>query len=239
MIPKIIHYCWFGDAGMSMLHQRCIESWKKHCPDYELRLWNEHNSDIDNDYCREAIAQRKWAFVSDWVRFDALHKHGGIYLDTDLELIRPLDDLLGHRECVMCWESERSIGAAALFCHPGDAVMALSRDLILQNLVAQKRFTTSPLILRHAVGLAGEGRSLVLPRAAFYPFNPYERDNPRNAGQLMFSDLSDATFGIHHYRLGASWGDGLGRRALNKALKKLRIERSWSINYAPFRTAQG
>lgn len=235
MTPKIIHYCWFGNANMSTMHRRCIESWKKYCPDYEIRLWNEHNSDIDNEYCRQAIAQRKWAFVSDWVRFDALYKHGGIYFDTDLELIRPIDALLPHRQCVLGYESKKSIGTAFLMSRAGDPVMAQARALILHDLTARKRFTTSPLIVKHAVEMAVGKDCLILPRVAFFPFNPYERDNPQNAGQLMFSDITEATYGIHHFGLaGGSWGDGPVRRMLNKLYQMARLERRWSITYTPF-----
>jgi len=95
MIPKIIHYCWFGGKPMPELAINCIDSWKKYLPDYELRLWNEETFDLDMfPYAREAYDNRKFAFVTDVVRLWALEKFGGVYMDTDVEILRPLDDLL-------------------------------------------------------------------------------------------------------------------------------------------------
>jgi len=95
MIPKTIHYCWFGRGQMPDLALRCIESWHKHMPDYQYKFWNEENFNIDcNDYVREAYAAKKYAFVSDYVRLFALYSEGGIYMDTDVEVIKAYDDLL-------------------------------------------------------------------------------------------------------------------------------------------------
>ena len=94
-IPKIIHYCWFGGKQMPELALRCIESWKKYLPEYELRLWNEETFDLDMyPYAREAYDNRKFAFVTDVVRLWALERFGGVYMDTDVEILRPLGDLM-------------------------------------------------------------------------------------------------------------------------------------------------
>ena len=95
MIPKIIHYCWFGGNPLPDSVLKCIESWKKHCPDYEIKQWNEENYDYKKQaYTLEAYEAKKWAFVSDYARLDIIYNNGGIYLDTDVELIRSLDSLL-------------------------------------------------------------------------------------------------------------------------------------------------
>ena len=94
-IPKVIHYCWFGRGKLPKLAEMCIESWKKFCPDYEIVCHNEDNFDIyQNRYAKEAYEAGKWAFVSDYVRLKVLYDEGGIYLDTDVELIRPIDELI-------------------------------------------------------------------------------------------------------------------------------------------------
>lgn len=95
MIPKIIHYCWFGGNPLPELAVKCVESWKKYCPDYEIKRWDESNFNLNCcDYVKEAYQAKKWAFVSDYVRFKVLYDEGGLYFDTDVELIKPIDDIL-------------------------------------------------------------------------------------------------------------------------------------------------
>lgn len=94
-IPKIIHYCWFGRGEKSELIEKCIASWKEKLPDYEIREWNEDNFNIDKyQYAREAYEDKKYAFVSDVARFHILYNHGGIYMDTDVEVLKSLDEFL-------------------------------------------------------------------------------------------------------------------------------------------------
>lgn len=95
MIPKTIHYCWFGKGKKSELIETCIKSWKKYCPDYEIIEWNEENFDINsNQFVKEAYENKKWAFVTDFVRLYVLDKYGGIYMDTDVELLKSIDNYL-------------------------------------------------------------------------------------------------------------------------------------------------
>ena len=97
MIPKIIHYCWFGRGKQPKLIRDCIRSWKKIMPDYELHCWSEDNFDVTAiPFVYQAYQERKWAFVADYVRFYALYHHGGIYLDTDIETFKRLDQFLQH-----------------------------------------------------------------------------------------------------------------------------------------------
>ena len=119
-IPKIIHYCWFGKAPKPPLAQRCFSSWKKYCPDYEIREWNEDNFDLSDvpPYVRQAYEAGRWAFVTDYVRLWALTKVGGVYLDTDVELVKPLDPFLRH-EAFAGFESPTHVQTAVLGCQPG------------------------------------------------------------------------------------------------------------------------
>lgn len=95
MIPKKIHYCWFGRGDKPKLAKRCIASWKKYCPDYEIIEWNEDNFDINtNEYTKWCYENKNYAFLSDYVRLLVVYRHGGIYFDTDVELIRNPDFLL-------------------------------------------------------------------------------------------------------------------------------------------------
>lgn len=95
LIPRKIHYCWFGGKEMADLHKRCIESWRRYCPDYEITEWNETNCDIsETDYTKQAYEAGKYGFTSDYFRLKILFENGGIYMDTDVELLRNLDELL-------------------------------------------------------------------------------------------------------------------------------------------------
>lgn len=98
IIPKTINYCWFGNNEKPLIVKKCIESWKKYCPDYKIIEWNEKNFDINiNNYVKEAYRQKKYAFVSDFARLWIIYENGGIYLDTDVELIRNIDDILENK----------------------------------------------------------------------------------------------------------------------------------------------
>ena len=94
LIPKVIHYIWVGPNELTPLAKKCIASWRKHLPDYEIKLWNEENSPMDHLFVREMYKKKKWAFVSDYIRFWVLEKEGGIYLDTDMEVLKNLDKFL-------------------------------------------------------------------------------------------------------------------------------------------------
>lgn len=109
MIPKKIHYCWFGKGELPELARKCIDSWKKILPEYEIIEWNEEKFDINsNSYVRQAYENKKYAFVSDYVRLYALYKEGGIYMDTDVEVIKKLDKFLNH-EVFTGFEDEEKI----------------------------------------------------------------------------------------------------------------------------------
>lgn len=98
MIPKKIHYCWFGANPKPPLVEKCISSWEKYLPEYEIIEWNEANFDVyQNEFVKTAYENKKWAFVSDFARAKALYEHGGFYLDTDMEVKNTLNDFLHHR----------------------------------------------------------------------------------------------------------------------------------------------
>ncbi|MGN0798564.1 MAG: glycosyltransferase family 32 protein [Christensenellales bacterium] len=107
MIPKVIHYVWVGGNPLTPLAEKCIKSWKAYCPDYEIKRWDESNFDInENVFCKEAYENKKWAFVSDYIRLKVLYEEGGIYMDSDVEVTKSLDDFLKHKafsgfECTM------------------------------------------------------------------------------------------------------------------------------------------
>ena len=137
MIPKIIHYCWFGRNPLPESARKCIESWKKYLPDYEIKEWNEDNFDVNIiPYTAEAYKLKKYAFVSDYARFWILYKYGGLYFDTDVEVIKPMDDIIARGPFMGCENSAqpgatpKNLGVApglGLGVNPG---LGLYREII-------------------------------------------------------------------------------------------------------------
>ncbi len=118
-MQKVIHYCWFGGKPLNKLAKKCINSWKKYFPDYEIKEWNESNFDFNCcQYVKEAYEAKKWAFVSDYARYKILYQQGGVYFDTDVEVIKPFDDILSKGAFMGCENSkgEKISVASGLGC---------------------------------------------------------------------------------------------------------------------------
>ena len=122
-IPKTIHYVWFGKGKKSPLIKHCIKSWHKIMPDYEIIEWNEENFDINsNTYCRQAYEKKKYAFAADYARLWILYNCGGIYMDTDTAVFKPLDCFL-HHSSFTCFESEKIIALGTVGAVKGDPII--------------------------------------------------------------------------------------------------------------------
>jgi hypothetical protein len=145
MIPKVIHYCWFGKKKLPPLAVKCIESWKKFLPDYEIKEWNETNFDVNViPYTEEAYKAKKYAFVSDYARFWILYNYGGLYFDTDVEVIKPMNDIIERGSFMGCENEIKEdmpllvAPGLGLGCEAGNQVYS---DLL--DLYAQLHFMTS------------------------------------------------------------------------------------------------
>ena len=208
MIPKIIHYCWFGGNPLSELAIKCIDSWKKYCPDYEIIQWNETNYDIKNccDYVREAYDEKKWAFVSDYARLEIIYNNGGVYLDTDVELLRPLDTLLNNR----CYFGAETTGYVAT----GLGFGAEKNNEIVKRLldeydnvhfiIGNKMYDLTPCPIRNSKPLVNLGYEysddkiwLFEDKCVVYPPDYF---CPMDYGNLAITSNS---FSVHLYN--ASW----------------------------------
>lgn len=212
-IPKIIHYCWVGGNPKPQSVLYCIESWKRCCPDYEIREWNETNYDFTkNEYMRQAYEAKKWGFVPDYARLDIVYEHGGIYLDTDVEMVRSFDDLLEH-ESFFGFE-DTGDGEYFVNCGhgfgavPHNDVVKSARDLYEHlsfvgddgtlNLLASPYYTTQALRLG---GLVQENRDQSVPGAKIFASDVLCPKNFRT-GKLT---RTHRTVSIHHFT--ASWVD--------------------------------
>lgn len=192
-IPKTIHYCWFGRNPLPKSAQKCIASWRKFLPDYEIREWNEDNFDVNIiPYTREAYEAGKYAFVSDYARFWILYRYGGLYFDTDVEVIRPLDDLIARGPFMGCEIDGDSTAGSKAAVAPGLGLgaspgLGLYREFLdgyggVPFLLADGRmnpFTMIPMITRLLVSKgyrAGAGIQTVAG-VTVYPqeyFNPLD-----------------------------------------------------------------
>ena len=203
MIPKIIHYCWFGGKEKPKCVMKMINTWKKYCPDYEIKEWNESNFDINiNRYCKEAYEANKWAFVSDVARLFALYSEGGIYMDTDVELIKSLDQLLSNKAFAGFegteWVGTNIIGAkcknkviAEFLDQYNDAIFVNDGESL--NTTTNVERLTSLLVEKY--NLTRDGVKQEFDDISIFPtdyFCPYDYIN----GKLS---LTKNTYSIHWY----------------------------------------
>lgn len=207
MIPKVIHYCWFGKKPIPDKYKQYIDSWRKYCPDYEIKEWNESNFDInDSDFAKEAYERKKWAFVSDYVRLKIIYDEGGIYLDIDVELIKSLDNFLNCR-CFFGTEPSgyvnTGIGFGAERHNPVIEKMLHQYDN--HFVLADGSFDMKPCPQKNSIIIFDLGYQYNKyniwqnEEVAVYPpdfFCPLDYDT----GKLS---LTERTVSIHHY--GASW----------------------------------
>lgn len=208
MIPKIIHYCWFGGKPLPELAIKCIESWKKYCPDFEIIQWDESNFDITcNDYCKEAYEQKKYAFVSDVARLMIVNKFGGVYLDTDVELIKPIDDLLVNK-AFFGFEDDEYINTGLGFgsCSDNPVLEALLDDYKnIHYKLEEELFDNIPCTIRNDAVFSRFGLNkfsktpqeiegcLFLTKEYLCPINPSTRE----------CNICQKTYSIH--RFAGSW----------------------------------
>ena len=208
MIPKIIHYCWFGGKPLDRLGQTCLDSWKKFFPDYEIREWNESNFDVNAvPYVAEAYRCGKYAFVSDYVRFWVLYRYGGLYFDVDVEMIGKIDDIIA-RGNFMAYEHGMSIAPGlGLGLEAGNALVKKVLDeyeeshFIVDGRMQMSRTVVnvvSELLLPLGVERVKDGIDRIGDIYIYHPdyFSPLNH----RTDVLMITENSRA---IHHYD--ASW----------------------------------
>ena len=214
---KYIHYCWFGDHELSRLAKRCIESWKKYLPDYEIICWNEDNIDINEcAFVKEAYEKKKWAFVADYFRAKAMYEYGGIYFDTDMEIKKDITSIIKRGDFIGVEDS----GAIAVGVWGAKSPGSDLAKELLDFYRSQKSFNdkslysiTIPVIVTRILSKYGFKRNcrdvqelkngvFVYPREYFYPLSYNYHDN----------DFTDNTCMVHYYD--ASWAPKGERRAI-------------------------
>lgn len=209
MIPKIIHYIWLGDIdNMPKLSKKCIDSWKKHLLNYEIIFWDECKirstfKENEIEFFNKMVKLKKFAFAADYARCIILDKFGGVYLDTDIEIIRDITPLLSVSDVFLGLEDDNKPNCAV--------IGATSNNIFLKKLIKfiiqADGLTEIPILAYEALlGISERFCNLnrltiidgiaVYPEQFFYPYNPYRRDS---LSQLMFSDITEETYAIHHW----------------------------------------
>lgn len=200
-IPKTIHYCWFGGNKIPGHLQKCIDSWKFYCPEYEIVKWNEENYDVGkNFFMRTALKKKKWGFLPDFARLDIIYENGGIYLDTDVELVKSVDGLRSN-EAFFCTEVTGGINEGSGFgAAKGNPLVGRLRE-IYQELNEETPFLFNTCLGKeigvfYDFGYQNNGRFQLLDdKTAIYPFpvmSPYIKET----GETR---QTTATVGIHHF----------------------------------------
>ena len=215
-IPKVIYYCWFGRGKMPALYKKCIASWRKYCPDYKIICISEDNFDIDqNRYAKEAYDAGKWAFVSDYARLKVLYDNGGIYLDTDVEIIKPFDSLI-EETGYMGFDDDGVVSTGLGFaCEKGNELVgALLRDYDdISFILPDGSYDITPCPERNTrvmqkLGLDINNKNQIFmgmhmfPEDYFCPMKYY-------TGKKI---ITDNTYSIHHFS--ASWTSATAKRTL-------------------------
>lgn len=220
MIPKKIHYCWFGRNPYPEDFKKYLISWKKNCSDYELIEWNEDTFDItSNKYVQDAYEHKKWAFITDYVRLWALYNYGGVYMDTDVEVLKPIDEFLKNK-AFSGFENPRAVPTGIMASEKGHSVIKelldeydnrhfINADGSL-NLHTNVEYITDYFV-HH--GLKLNNKYQIINEFALYP---KEYFCPKNSRTLKI-ELTDNTYTIHHFA--GSWTNDSTR--LRAKIKKI------------------
>jgi hypothetical protein len=208
MIPKIIHYAWFGNTPIPQNVHTCIQSWQKTNPDFIIKLWNETTFSLEGyPFAKRMYDQKKWAFVVDHIRLVILEKEGGIFLDADMFLLQNLSPLLIH-QCVLGEEAKGTISAGMIAAEPHHPFIQACLSFYESN--PQERITI-PRVLTHTFETYNNKDTLyIYPSRAFYPIDASHISSYH--GQY----LGDDVLGVHLWNY--SWG-----HPLNKFFKTIKI----------------
>lgn len=206
-IPKIIHYCWFGEKDLTPLAKRCIKSWETNLPEYEIKCWNEENFDLNiNRFVREAYDEGKFAFVTDYVRLFALYNEGGIYMDTDVEVLKPLDSFL-HFNAFSGFQTPSEIPTGIIGAKPRNqwieknlifykGIGFINKDGSYNNTANVAHITK----ISKQMGLVINGQKQVFSdNIAIYPIDYFCAKNYKT-GEVS---ITENTFTVHHFA--GSW----------------------------------
>lgn len=200
-IPKIIHYCQYGGRALSPVGQSCFETWGAVLPDYEIRVWNESGGVGDSPYAQAALKARKYAFVADYMRCAALYEHGGIYLDTDVEVLQPFDPILD-RALFLGYETPTLIGTAIIGAAKGHPLLKRIMDRLDDEARSNRiSYRPGPDLMTEEMARDQSLDVTVFPEEYFYPYNPHTSVPVRK--KPLVSNMTENTYCVHQWE--GSW----------------------------------
>ena len=222
-IPKKIHYCWFGENEKPAIVKKCIESWIKYMPDYEIIEWNEENYNCHKTkYIDEAYKCKKWAFVSDYARFDIIEQHGGIYFDTDVELLKPIPSNILENVAFTGMEPLGNVNPGLVFAaiphfkFTKEILKVYSKEKFIENgkpiCKTVNAYTTEILKPK---GFICENKFQIIDNLAIYPseiFCGFDLD-------IHEISITENTVSVHHYA--GTWINNNIKSEVKKIFKKL------------------
>ena len=221
-IPKVIHYCWFGGNPLPKSAEKCIKSWKKYCPDYEIIEWNESNFDVHcNTYCKTMYEQKKWAFLTDYIRLKIIYDNGGVYFDTDVELLKPINPLLND-SAFMGLESTGFINTGLGFGAEKEHCFIKENMDYYEQWDSTKPILTCPVITTQALEkYSSEINPNIINNIADITIYPPEYFCAKNSHTGLIEKTKNS-YSIHHFD--ASWNTKEERKKTLERWNKYKIE---------------
>lgn len=229
MIPKTIHYCWFSGELYPPMIKNCIESWKHILPDYTFKKWDASNTDFDTAYAQKAFNEKKWAFLTDYMRFKILYKEGGIFMDTDILMIKPFDDILVH-DSFWNFADNGLVEPVVVGAHKGNTLVSQCKEIydsLKPNDLEKYEYKAIPYLITPVFKANGlilydrreqiMGNNLVLTHEAFCPL-PFEKAHSINYSEF----ITNKTYCVHLWN--AEWIEDEFHFFWNK-----RWKRAWKI----------
>ncbi len=237
MIPRIIHYCWFGRGELPEKAKKCIESWKKYCPDFELIQWNEDNYNLNDifqiPFLKKAYDDKRWSFITDYIRLDVVCKMGGIYFDTDVELLKPIDEMLKYK-AYFGFETDETVNTGLGFgaekdCHILKDMMELYKKL--PQCMSDEDYIqyTCPVVQTPALlnyGIKANGTIQIIDGVAVYP-KEYLCPLDYDTGKLK---KTENTISIHWYE--AAWKSTADKKVIelrNRLIPIFGMKNAWRV----------
>lgn len=231
-----VHCCWFGPGEMGEAREYCLRTWRERIPDMELMLWNEGNcgKDIEESpYARRSLKDGMYAFTSDYIRLVKLHRFGGVYLDSDVEVIKDVSPLCGGTSLFM--ESSVHVATGVIIAPPRSPIIKRLVDIYNDGRHGGAYFRGPKILTSLVQDITGEPartgafdymgeRVAVLPSEHFYPYNPYDTGDAIHRVPF-YGNIKEGTYGIHHWF--KSWRLGIAQRMVNRLVewrRRLRVK---------------